>query len=261
MGVEVLCLKVLLVNDDGYGAPGLEALYGCLRERHEVLVVAPDGQRSGAGQSVTLGRPIRARRMAHGYAVTGTPADCVKIGVRHLMPECDLVVSGINPGANLGVDCNYSGTASAAREAAMQGRAALAASCYCREFKDVEYLARITAQTAELLLENPLPKGAFLNLNMPNLTREQPMPVEFAPMGWFVYDEEFERCDLGADEIEFRPKYGRQTPVQAAGCDLERVRAGVATLTPVTWDCTSLADVRIAQQIADKMKDAGIALA
>ena len=261
MGVEVLCLKVLLVNDDGYGAPGLEALYGCLRERHEVLVVAPDGQRSGAGQSVTLGRPIRARRMAHGYAVTGTPADCVKIGVRNLMPECDLVVSGINPGANLGVDCNYSGTASAAREAAMQGKAALAASCYCREFRDVEYLARITAQTAELLLENPLPKGAFLNLNMPNLTREQPMPVEFAPMGWFVYDEEFERCDIGADEIEFRPKYGRQTPVQAAGCDLERVRAGVATLTPVTWDCTSLQDVRIAQHIANKMKDAGIALA
>ena len=74
--------------------------------------------------------------------------------------------------------------ASAAREAVMQGKAALATSCYCREFKDVEYLAHITAQVAELLLENPLPSGVFLNLNMPNLTREQNMPFAYAPMGW-----------------------------------------------------------------------------
>ena len=254
-------MKVLLVNDDGYGAPGLMALRECIARRHETLIVAPDGQRSGAGQSVTLGKPIRARKMELGYAVTGTPADCVKIGVRHLMPDCDLVVSGINPGANLGVDCNYSGTASAAREAVMQGKAALATSCYCREFKDVEYLAHITAQVAELLLETPLPSGVFLNLNMPNLTREQNMPFAYAPMGWFVYDGELERFDLNGEEIEFRPKYGRQTPVQAAVCDLELVRAGTATLTPVSWDCTSLRDVQIAQLVANKMKDAGIALA
>ncbi|MGN1249567.1 MAG: hypothetical protein ACI4XW_05760, partial [Candidatus Spyradocola sp.] len=80
-------------------------------------------------------------------------------------------------------------------------------------------------------------------------------------MGWFVYDEELEQVDLEGEEIEFRPKYGHQTPVQAAGCDLELVRAGIATLTPVSWDCTSLRDVQIAQLAANKMKDAGIALA
>lgn len=256
-------MKILLVNDDGYGAPGLMALCEALRGRHEVVIVAPDGQRSGAGQSVTLSASIRAVKREHGYAISGTPADCVKIGLRHLMPDCDLVISGINPGANLGVDCYYSGTASAAREAAMGGKPALASSCYCREFKDVECLARFTAQVAERLMAHPLPGGVFLNLNMPNTQRGQAMPLQVAPMSWFRYDEEFERCDLDGGQIEFRPRYGKTVLVrdEERACDLTRVRAGIATLTPVAWDCTCRPAAGIAQDIADEMKDAGIALA
>lgn len=110
-------MKVMLVNDDGYGAPGIEAMAEALKNAgHEVLVAAPDGQRSGSGQSVTLDGEVRAVRKPLGWALTGTPADCVRAGLLHLMPDCDMVISGINLGANLGTDCNYSGTAAAARE-------------------------------------------------------------------------------------------------------------------------------------------------
>ena len=126
-------MKVMLVNDDGYGAPGIEAMAEALKNAgHEVLVAAPDGQRSGSGQSVTLDGEVRAVRKPLGWALTGTPADCVRAGLLHLMPDCDMVISGINLGANLGTDCNYSGTAAAAREAVMNGRAAMAVSCAIR---------------------------------------------------------------------------------------------------------------------------------
>ena len=117
-------MKILLTNDDGYGAPGIEALRIALQAAgHEVTVVAPSEQRSGAGHSVTLRRELRAKPQPHGYALDGTPADCAKIGLRFLAPGCDMVLSGINLGANLGVDTNYSGTAAAAREAAAPGSA------------------------------------------------------------------------------------------------------------------------------------------
>ena len=256
-------MKILLVNDDGYGAPGLMALYEKFSKQHEVLICAPDGQRSGFGHSVTLRSDIIAHKKPHGYAITGTPADCVKLGIRHLMKDCDLVVAGINPGANLGVDCNYSGTASAAREAAIQGRQALAASCFCREFRDVELLAEYTVRVAEKLMENPLPKGVFLNLNMPNLQRGQEMCVDVAPMGWFVYEDEFEQLPAqeGSEEIVFSPRYGKNTICQEGHLDHNLVRAGIATLTPVSWDATCFASFYTAQEIADKMKDAGNSLA
>lgn len=256
-------MKILLVNDDGYGAPGLMALARCFGQKHQVLICAPDGQRSGFGHSITMHHDVTARRMPLGYAITGTPADCVKIGVEHLMRDCDLVVSGINPGANLGADCNYSGTASAAREAAIQGKAALAASCYCREFRDVDYLAEMTLRAAELLMQNPLPKGVFLNLNMPNYTRERHMPMIAAPMGLHVYAKNFERITDTEDcgEIVFRPVFGDNTIKEPGHFDSNLVPLGRAVLTPVSWDATYFPAFHTAQEIAGKMKDAGNALA
>ena len=256
-------MKILLVNDDGYGAEGLMALYEALKGKHEVMIVAPETEHSGAGHSVTLRHELRARKMPLGYAVTGTPADCAKLGIRHLMKDCDMVISGINPGANLGMDANYSGTVAAAREAALQGKQALATSCYCRRFRDVEYLAEYTAQVAEKLMENPLPKGVFMNLNMPNHTREQEMEVQAAPMGWHIYAEEFamSQADDGTGDLVFTPMYGKDVVMQEGHVDNILVRAGVATLTTVNWDATDHASFDTALKVANKMKDAGKTLA
>ncbi len=248
-------VKILLVNDDGYDAIGLQALYGKLAAKHEVMVIAPDSERSGAGHGVTLFRPIKVIKKPLGYAISGTPADCVKLGVNALYKDCDLVVSGINPGANVGVDCNYSGTASAAREAAIQGKQALAASCYCRQFNDVDFLAEYAAAVAETLLENPLPKGTFLNLNMPNLRRGEEVVVDAAPMGWFIYREEYDLVPGEVPgELVFMPKYG-EVIMEEGHNDARLVRAGRVTLTPVSWDATRFTAFHTAQEIADKMKD------
>lgn len=256
-------MKILLVNDDGYGAEGLMALYERLKDEHKVLIVAPETEHSGAGHSVTLRNELRAKKMPLGYAVTGTPADCAKLGIRHLMKDCDLVISGINPGANLGMDCNYSGTVAAAREAAVQGKQALATSCYCRKFRDVEYLADYTACVAEKLMENPLQKGVFLNLNMPNVTRETGMKTKAAPMGWHIYAEEFSMTEAedGSGDLVFTPMYGKDVHMETGHVDNALVREGIATLTTVSWDATDKPSFDTARKIAEKMKDAGNPLA
>ena len=245
-------MRVLLTNDDGYGAPGIEALYRALKSAgHEVTVVAPAEQRSGAGHGVTLRREMRARRREHGWALEGTPADCAKIGLRFLMPGCEMVLSGINLGANLGVDTHYSGTAAAAREAAIQGVPALAASCCGKEFRDAAYLAEIAVRVAEALQRRPLQRGVFLNLNLPNAVRGEAVPVVAAKLGWFTYETEFEqRPGADAEERVFVPCYSRELRREAGYVDCNRTRAGEATLTPVTWDATAFADFAAVQEIA-----------
>lgn len=248
-------MKILLVNDDGYDAIGLQKLYEVLSKKHEVVVVAPSTERSGTGHGVTLFKPVKVTKKPYGYAIDGTPADCVKVGINGVVTDCDLVVSGINPGANLGVDTNYSGTASAAREAAIQGRQALAVSCYCREFKDVEYLAEYAAIVAQYLYENPLPKGTFLNLNLPNASRGETFELDTAPLGWFNYKEKYDLVPgEGPDEYVFTPYFGEKT-AQEGHFDVNLVSNGCATLTPVSWNATHYESFHIAQEIVDRMKD------
>ena len=109
-------MNILLTNDDGIYAPGLEALYKHLINRHSVSVIAPDREQSAVGHGITLNEPLRARQISinnsfEGYAVSGTPADCIKMGVLEILDfKPDMVISGINPGANVGVNINYSGT-------------------------------------------------------------------------------------------------------------------------------------------------------
>lgn len=247
-------MKILLTNDDGYGAPGIEALRIALQAAgHEVTVVAPSEQRSGAGHSVTLRRELRAKPQPHGYALDGTPADCAKIGLRFLAPGCDMVLSGINLGANLGVDTNYSGTAAAAREAAIQGVPALASSCWGKEFQDADYLAELTVRCAEALWERPLPEGTFLNLNLPNAQRGTPVPFAAAPLSWFTYAEEFVEGDGQGEERIFTPRYSADKRARAGYYDRDLVAQGYAALTPVSWDATALPALAQGLEIARRL--------
>jgi len=176
-------LLILLTNDDGVQAEGLAALYRQFSPRHEVHVVAPDRERSGSSQAITVFEPLMVQRTRLGspwrpgeergreteaWAVVGTPADCVKLAVANLFPgRPDIVISGINRGPNLGTDVFYSGTVSAAIEAAIQGLPAIAVSL--AGFSDLDYslAARFTEYLARRLLEHRLPSNTLLNVNVP----------------------------------------------------------------------------------------------
>ncbi len=171
-------MKILLTNDDGIHAEGLWVLHGKLNVRHAVTVVAPDRERSAVGHGITLHRPLRTARVqvnggGMGYAVEGTPVDCVKIGLMEILDEKpDMVISGINPGANVGVNINYSGTVAAAKEAALYKVPAIAVSIQGRTDDAYDFAASFTRTLAEHVYKKGLPFGTFLNVNVPDIPRK-----------------------------------------------------------------------------------------
>jgi 5'-nucleotidase len=160
---------ILVTNDDGIGAPGIKALEESLQSVGEVTVVAPQAEMSGAGQSITAHSPLRVRQYdERHYAVSGTPVDTVIVALYQVLPQKpDLVVSGINPGGNLGENVNYSGTVAAAMEAAMHGVASFAISMATRKSQDFSCAGRFAAQLAAQVLEEGMPEGVILNVNVP----------------------------------------------------------------------------------------------
>ena len=176
--------SVLLTNDDGYQAAGLRALADELKEFADVKIVAPSWERSGAAQALTLRQPIVCHRIAENeWAIDGTPADCVIVGLHKLFQEPpDLVISGINHGANLGENVYYSGTVGAAREAAIHHVPGLAVSlCSKRVNSDFAPTSRLARKTAELIFREKLPDQVFLNVNVPENwrgRREADPPVQ-----------------------------------------------------------------------------------
>ncbi len=168
--VSVKKPRVLLTNDDGYQAAGLKALANEFRSFAEVITIAPSWERSGAAQSLTLRQPIVCHRIAEDvWALDGTPADCVVVALHKLLAEPpDLVISGINHGANLGENVYYSGTVGAAREAVIHHVPALAISlCSKKPEADFGPSARLARRAAELMLNDGLPEQVLLNINVP----------------------------------------------------------------------------------------------
>jgi 5'/3'-nucleotidase len=161
---------ILLTNDDGYQAAGLLALAQILRDFATISIVAPASEQSGAAQSLTLRQPIVCNKIAdRQWAVDGTPADCVIVALHKLLPEKpDLVISGINAGANLGENIYYSGTVGAARESALHHIPSLAMSlCSKSQSANFDTSARIARSTAELILKYGLPDQVLLSINVP----------------------------------------------------------------------------------------------
>jgi len=176
-------LKIILTNDDGIDAPGLEALFQSLRAASTPIIVAPEQPQSGASHSVTTRSPIRINRLDQDrFCVGGTPADCARIAVKEIATDADWLISGINPGANLGSDVYQSGTVAAAREAAILGYRAIAVSQYIA--KDCQIDWDITKDHAHsvlyMLLDKDLTRGCFWNVNLPHpLMADVDLGVEF----------------------------------------------------------------------------------
>ena len=178
-------VKILISNDDGYRAPGIVALAHELSEVAEVTIVAPERNRSGASNSLTLDNPIRATRIAGGYFVDGTPTDCVHLALTGLLvEEPDVVVAGVNAGANLGDDVIYSGTVAAAMEGRFLGLPAVAVSLVLdgrgRHFETAARVARILLGD---IADSPIPADTILNVNVPDIPFEDLQGIEVTRLG------------------------------------------------------------------------------
>lgn len=161
--------RFLITNDDGIHSPGLEALVHALSNLAECMVIAPDRDNSAVSHSLTMNRPLRVTKLRDGfYTIDGTPTDCVAIGLKKIIKQKpDLLVSGINPGPNLGDDISYSGTVSAAVEGTMYGIPSLAVSLAGEAPYDFTTAADIAAKLAKLILKLGLPQNTLLNANVP----------------------------------------------------------------------------------------------
>lgn len=244
MSLKDVPLNILLTNDDGIFAEGLLAMHRVLSQRHRVSVIAPDRERSAVGHGITLAHPIRATRVsvnggAKGWAVSGTPADCIKLAIIELMDRRpDLVISGINPGANVGVNLSYSGTVAAAREAAMYGIKSIAVSIHGDVHLHYDAAAQFAARVAPMVVANGLPMGTFLNINLPNLPAHQTAGVRVSRQAADLYDEYFEKRQDPRDRTyywqgcESHPKFSHQ---DADGAALED---NYISVTPVRCDMT-----------------------
>ena len=192
-------MNILLTNDDGIHCEGLWALYRQLGETHAVSVVAPDRERSAIGHAITLKDPLRVTWVAAnggfgGYAVSGTPADCVKLALVELLDtRPDLVVSGINPGANVGININYSGTVAAAKEAALFGVPSLAVSMEGEGAAYYDEAAGFIGRLIEKVHRDGMPSGTFLNVNIPNMTIRETAGVRVSRQGLSDSTEYFEK--------------------------------------------------------------------
>lgn len=233
-------MKILLSNDDGYLAPGLVCLADGIADIGEVTVVAPDRDRSGASNSLTLDNPIRALRAENGYIrVNGTPTDCVHLAITGLLDqEPDMVISGINSGPNLGDDVIYSGTVAAAVEGRFLGYPAIAVSL--AGHKPVHYETGLEAvrRIIARLQREPLPRDIILNVNVPDRPWEEIEGFRATRLGYRHKAEPV----IKLSDPRGNPIYwiGSSGPEQDAGpgTDFHAVRSGYVSVTPLQVDLT-----------------------
>lgn len=191
-------MKILVCNDDGIGSEGIFQLADALSEIAEVTVIAPISEQSAVGHSITMKVPLRyskynIRNKFIGYAVDGTPADCVKFGINNLMEEPpDLVVSGINHGANTAISIIYSGTVSAAREAAIMDYPAIAFSITDHKPTHFEYARKVAKELTLKVAQNGLKQGTLLNVNIPNLPESEIKGLMPTKQGCSKWDDIYE---------------------------------------------------------------------
>jgi len=234
-------LHILLSNDDGYFAPGLAILAESLASLGTVTVVAPERDRSGASNSLTLDRPLTVRRAASGFFyVNGTPTDCVHLAVTGLLDELpDIVISGVNYGANMGDDTIYSGTVAAATEGFLLGIPSVAVSLVAAGNDNYRTAARIAADIAQRFKDKPLGQHALLNVNVPDVAYEELRGIEITRLGKRHKAEPVVKATT--------PRGGTVYWVGAAGAaadagdgtDFHAVEQGFASVTPLQIDLTN----------------------
>ena len=251
---------ILVSNDDGIRASGLAALCQAMLSLGEVIIMAPEVERSAVGHAITLSDPLRVNEVNLGldgvraYSCSGTPADCVKLAVRAVLPRRpDLVVSGINHGSNTGINVIYSGTVSAATEGTILGIPSVAFSLASWDVSDLagpqEGLVRaktIASQIATKVLEDGLPAGTLLNVNIPNLSREEPPAGVPQDRGYMLtthgsadWEDQFDRRVDPHNRVYYWLTGRRRIITEPPNTDEEALKAGHVSVTPLHYDLTA----------------------
>jgi 5'-nucleotidase len=243
---EVGSVKILITNDDGVYADGLAALMKRVSEVAEVVAVAPDREQSAVSHALTLHHPLRAAKISENvFSVEGTPTDCVNLGIHSLLSfRPDLVISGVNRGANLCDDVTYSGTVAAAMEATLMGIPAIAVSLVTRGAgENFDAAAACAAKLARLVYENRLPPDTFLNVNVPDLPPEQLLPPLITRQGKRSYEGTI------VDKVDPRGRNyywigtSDQSFLDIPGSDYHAVKRGHVSISPLHLDLTNYASL------------------
>lgn len=233
---------ILISNDDGINSEGLHKLHGTLKALGEVYVVAPDRDQSAVSHSLSLYRPLRIEQISEFvYTVDGTPTDCINLAVNGILKDKkpDLIMSGINKGENLGDDITYSGTVSAAMEGALLGVPSVAISLTSKNNFNFDAASHYAYIIARYVLDKKLPEDTILNVNIPDLPREDIKGIIVTRQGKRIYGEPIvEKVDprgkkyywIGGDELGF---------LNIENSDIAAVRDGYVSVTPISLDLTN----------------------
>lgn len=243
-------MRILLSNDDGYFAPGIAALHAALEDLAEILVVAPERDKSGASNSLTLDRPLSMRKATNGFHfVNGTPSDCVHLALTGMLQEApDMVVSGINHGANMGDDTLYSGTVAAATEGYLFGIPSIAVSLVSKSSTDFAAAARVARELVEQFIASPWKEPVLLNVNVPEGRYEDLRGFQVTRLG---------KRHKAAPMIPAMTPRGEKVfwvgPAGAAaeageGTDFHAVSKGFVSVTPLQIDLTHNGQLRQVRQ-------------
>ena len=241
-------MRILVTNDDGIRAPGILTLVEVAKQFGEVKVVAPDHERSACGHSMTMRDPLRAQPVSNydeieAWEISGVPVDCVNVGLTEMFPDgCDLILSGINNGPNLGFDITYSGTVAGAMEGAINGIPSISLSMalfVTGAPVHFETGARWLLENWELLIGAPQKPLTFLNVNIPSVDYPELRGHRVVPMGQRVYCDRVER----RNDPWGRPYFWQggtvvMKPAEQPGTDVEAVSEGFVSITPVSLDWT-----------------------
>ena len=233
-------MKILISNDDGYLATGINVLTEALSKIADVVVVAPDRNRSAASSSLTLDLPLRVVKVAENrFSVNGTPSDCVHLALTGFLDEePDLVVSGINHGANLGDDVIYSGTVAAAMEGRFLGLPTIAVSLVGHKLQYFETAARVASDLVGRIERASLPSDVILNVNVPDKPYEQLKGVVAARLGFRHKAEPIVKsCDPHGRQIYWVGPAGKGQDA-GPGTDFHAIRQGAVAVTPLKVDLT-----------------------
>ena len=233
-------MRILVSNDDGYFSPGIALLAETLAKLGEVTVVAPERDHSGASNSLTLDRPLVMRRAANGFRyVNGTPTDCVHLALTGLVdPAPDLVVSGINFGANMGDDTIYSGTVAAASEGFLFGIPSIAVSLASKAGRHFETAAAVAKQLVERFARAPMKEPVLLNVNVPDVALESLYGIEATRLGRRHKAEPVVQLQTPRGETAYWVGPAGEAQDAGPGTDFHAVALGRASVTPLQLDLT-----------------------
>ena len=234
-------INILVSNDDGVNAPGIIALTDALKAFANVLTVAPDRNCSGASNSLTLTNPLRINSLDNGYiSVNGTPTDCVHLAIRQLcVAEPEIVVSGINAGANMGDDTLYSGTIAAAMEGRFLGLPAIAISLAGKKLQHYDSAAEYAVRIVKSLLRHPIESNQILNVNVPDLPLDQIKGIKVTRLGARHQAEGMVKTtDPAGKDIYWLGPVGVEQDA-GEGTDFGAIAAGFVSITPLTVDLTA----------------------